>query len=483
MEETQFILADAPPIPNWDYKRCYFDEETFASFVPFPVLLPEGTLTYYFPAKWVNHPNPKKRKKLIQRALDQARRVDEANKPSPYRRKIPIDITMGFVSALANQASDKVYENLFCIMEALFFRALQTNRYLIALQVVHPDEDNIPDFLKDDPEQVRFHYILARKLREKLRPHMDARILNSNIIESSERQYQLFILQAIERDYGPMERMDFFMARRVRNSYSEDTVAKQVPLKLFAEQQHGFRSCLEPVMEGTVATYLALTLSAGELARDYLEELNPASWSFEQVAEFLDLELAYDLVEELQTPKPISVKKDRAGRVMKRLLDVTKLDPNLTWNDEGDSVSFQFTLRVDDLSRVNMADLADYAKGVKELRGGKRNVKVADLSEETRRALGKRYVELLNELKQIKKEAKILATFNTAWQGKIVKKYQVLKNYADLIDGLDLIGEVDTWQVCIEIAARETIPGYQQWEKKPTPNTSRTAAILPGQAA
>ncbi|MEN3333088.1 MAG: hypothetical protein V7641_2453 [Blastocatellia bacterium] len=115
----------------------------------------------------------------------------------------------------------------------------------------------------------------------------------------------------------------------------------------------------------------------------------------------------------------------------------------------------------------------------KVMRGGRRNVKVADLPEEIRRALGKRYEELKDDLTTAKRDVQTLIRLNQDWRSSILKdaKYGVLKNHPDLLEDLHLRGGLDPWQIAIQIAAREIIPGYVN--NNVSANTLKNIAILP----
>ena len=124
---------------------------------------------------------------------------------------------------------------------------------------------------------------------------------------------------------------------------------------------------------------------------------------------------------------------------------------------------------------------------VKGTRGGRRNVKVADLPEEVKSALGKRYLELKDDLTNVKREAKAIASTTSDWRQLILNKYSILATQRDLLDQIDpypVPRDADAsnrirapWEIAIEIAARETIPKYEPCSV--SPDSLKRAAILP----
>jgi hypothetical protein len=123
-------------------------------------------------------------------------------------------------------------------------------------------------------------------------------------------------------------------------------------------------------------------------------------------------------------------------------------------------------------------------------RGGRRNVKVADLSEPVRKALGRRYKELGDTLTNVKKDAK--AAFKvlgeSGWRDHILKGYPILKNHSDLIEKINPYdipsdregsGEKAPWEIAIEIAARDVILDYEK--NSASSDALKKAAILPSE--
>lgn len=117
--------------------------------------------------------------------------------------------------------------------------------------------------------------------------------------------------------------------------------------------------------------------------------------------------------------------------------------------------------------------------------GGARNVKVADLPEKVRVALGARYEVLRDALRNVKQDAKTFASATDDWLRLVLKKYPVLETHPDLLDQInpypvprdaDASDKIlDPWEIAIEIAARETIPNYQHVSA----DSLKKAAILP----
>jgi len=120
-------------------------------------------------------------------------------------------------------------------------------------------------------------------------------------------------------------------------------------------------------------------------------------------------------------------------------------------------------------------------------RGGRHNVKVADLSEGVKRALGKRYEELRDGLTTVKRDAKAIASTIPDWKPSILSKYPVLNAHPDLLNRTapyDVPSDADAsdgviapWEIAIEIAARETIPDYENYGV--SSDALKSAAILP----
>ncbi len=126
---------------------------------------------------------------------------------------------------------------------------------------------------------------------------------------------------------------------------------------------------------------------------------------------------------------------------------------------------------------------------VKSARGGRHNVKVADLTEEVKKALGKRYLGLKEGLTNVKREAKAIASTTSNWQQLILSKYSILTTNPDLLDQINphpVPRDADAsdrirapWEIAIEIAARETIPGYEK--NSVSPDSLRKTAIFPSE--
>ena len=104
--------------------------------------------------------------------------------------------------------------------------------------------------------------------------------------------------------------------------------------------------------------------------------------------------------------------------------------------------------------------------------GGRHNVKVADLPRPTRKALGRRYVELKDSLTTVKQKAKKAYAISgeRGWRKDVLKIFPVLKKHRDLLEAVNPYsipndskgsGAKAPWEIAIEIAAREVIQGYK----------------------
>lgn len=125
-------------------------------------------------------------------------------------------------------------------------------------------------------------------------------------------------------------------------------------------------------------------------------------------------------------------------------------------------------------------------------RGGRHNVKVADLPETIKKALGKKYVELRDSLTNVKQDAKAAYSMQgeEAWRESILKKYPIFKIYPELLDAIDPYripdnsdgsGGMAPWEIAIQIAAREVIVDYESIpiKKRPKADALRKALIIP----
>jgi hypothetical protein len=120
-------------------------------------------------------------------------------------------------------------------------------------------------------------------------------------------------------------------------------------------------------------------------------------------------------------------------------------------------------------------------------RGGARNVKVSDKPQNIKEALGEEYVKLRDALTNVKQDAKVVSgIMGNEWRTHILKKYPVLKNHPDLLERVDPYGVPSNpdasdgrapWQIAIEIAAREVIPGYKN--NSTSADALKKAAIIP----
>ena len=461
-------LIYIPPTVNYDPHRSQLDT-TLTDFQPVHVLLPEGTVRYYFPSKWVNHRNPKKRDRLIKRGTHLIKGAEIMCMQTRFDAARFMDL----VSLISSAAIGIIYLNVLHIMIDAANRELKSNPALEGISIgVDTEGHEIPD--SEEAAEFMKHNLLIDRLEEKLAPAIMNRVIEADdVYWFIWRHIYFFIELAIERDYGPIEQMEPQRFTSLWTYYCRTKPVQPVPKQL--------RTIVNPrpIREFDVALDQARMLFAGELARDYLEEINPASWPFERLVEFL----GYVMTREGDSYQPISVKKDRVNRIINKLLSMGVYEPELSWDGEDGSLSFQFTFKVGDTSRVDLTEFTKYAKSNKDMRGGAHNVKIGDLPEEIRRALGKRYNELKHSLSSIKREAKTLALYNTDWRSALMQRHDILRSHADLIDRLVLQGDVEPWQIYIEIAARETIPGYFQLKRKPSANTLRAIAIIPKEEA
>lgn len=118
-------------------------------------------------------------------------------------------------------------------------------------------------------------------------------------------------------------------------------------------------------------------------------------------------------------------------------------------------------------------------------RGGPHHVKTANQPKHIKEALGARYVELLDELKTAKQDAKTFYRIEgDCWRSKFLEQYPIFKTLDDLLRDVDPVAYFidgdriyDQWEIAIEIAAREKIPGYGR--KSVSPRTLKNHAILP----
>jgi hypothetical protein len=125
-------------------------------------------------------------------------------------------------------------------------------------------------------------------------------------------------------------------------------------------------------------------------------------------------------------------------------------------------------------------------------RGGRNNVKVADLPEAVKKALGRRYVELRDNLTNVKQDARAAFKFagESGWREHFLKQYPIFNIYPDLLseidpynipDNSDGSGGMAPWEIAIQIAAREVILDFESIpvKKRPKADALRTALILP----
>lgn len=129
-------------------------------------------------------------------------------------------------------------------------------------------------------------------------------------------------------------------------------------------------------------------------------------------------------------------------------------------------------------NRVLLKDSQAVFDAAIKKQGGKRYVKVADLSEGIRRALGSRYAELGESLTSIKQDAKAAcAILGDGWRNHILQKYPILGTHLDLLEEINPYREpndseasekvMDPWHIAMEIAARETVPGHKDKSMSP----------------
>jgi hypothetical protein len=474
MEETQIIMADAPPMASWDPAQLYPDAEILNDFVSIPVLFPRGTHNLYLPVGWVNHSSSRERDRLLFKVTNIVRQTDNLTQASLSQLKKADEEFL--LTCLVTEIIGQINRNLRYILHQLLMRVAKKKPFLLWGKVSFTDEeiDLHREALQDASDDDYAYVIMRYRLANRIRREIIERVFDNEAVDSLIRNYNFHTLIVAGSGHADMGIISLAKCEVLWEKYACNPMPIDSHLQVI--------SPLALFIESNAIAYRVMVLVGTEYAREFLESYDFASWRYEDLARFMDLELTYDHLDYSDPADPINVKKERADKVLKKLLNVGS-EPQLTWFNKGDSVSFQITLKTDDLSRTNLEDIKDYAKGLKEMRGGAHNVKVADLTEEIRKELGRRYVELLDILGSVKRDAQTLSSLSDNWRELILKKYPLLKEHPDLIEGFNLQGEVDTWQVCIEIAARETIPGYRQWEKKPTPNTLRTAAILPDQAA
>jgi hypothetical protein len=132
-------------------------------------------------------------------------------------------------------------------------------------------------------------------------------------------------------------------------------------------------------------------------------------------------------------------------------------------------------------------EMHSFALEMRKQWGGRRNIKVADLPEDVKKALGKRYAELGEGLRPVRQDAKTLASTVRDWKAFILAKHPILNSHPDLLEQIDpqaAPSDEDAserimapWQIAIEIAARETIPDYEHYSV--SSDALKRAAIIP----
>jgi hypothetical protein len=246
-----------------------------------------------------------------------------------------------------------------------------------------------------------------------------------------------------------------------------------VSVLLDVEKEHGDAAALSDVdlirlfneyRRRNVADYYynrAVFFYADAIAGNYLESAAPADWPIERLRNFVGFKLS----DKDGSSFSVTIR----GGNLDELSKIFKERPPEVILSLGDSQSvMQGTVRFNagehDIKRLTV-------KSPLTTWGGARNVKVANLPESVRQALGGRYVELRNTLTKLKGDAKTAYEFHgNDWQQYILKKYPILERHLDLLNKInpysalsDSEGSLkDPWQIAIEIAARETIPNYKK---------------------
>lgn len=212
--------------------------------------------------------------------------------------------------------------------------------------------------------------------------------------------------------------------------------------------------------------------AAENVAFKYLQQLNPAEIPFQELQRIVRGGL--DLLINISTTELRGI----IGAIEKEITS----EKNIVLRISGDGR--RISIELPDMPKVSQETFIEMYSSLG--RGGRRNVKVASLSRETKKALGKRYEELRDGIRHIKHNAKVMASVNNDWSLQIFEYYPVLSEHQDLLKHVDpyLVPEdanasekiLDPWEIAIEIAARETIPNYKK--NSVSADILRQAAIL-----
>jgi hypothetical protein len=426
------------------------------------------------PKKWWSEPQPE-RERLIKRGISLHgaawRMIDPVKIENPETRRAA-------AKALANEVAMLVCINL----EYLLYGKLlaENNGQPVAITPVDGIEDNIIASSEEEADDLIWNATLRHGVK-KIEPGLTEAFATDTVgIKILWRHVIFRTLVAVEENHGAVEK------------FQKGEITKAEFDLLFDQYLGSHQALLE-----------ASVFYAGSAARSFLEEMDPLSWPAEVLMEFLNLKYASGF-----GLGSISLSQSQVERLIKEVLKAIPLSLDVKYDvRDGKNVvkietsGFKLELEVEAeaIGLKQMFEPALLAGPAKPSQGGARNIKVAKLPEETRKALGKRYEELRDSLTKVRKDAKAAIEFSgDNWRNKLLDKYPIFKVYPELLDEVDPYRApsdseasdktMDPWQIAMEIAAREIVPGHKDKstspdakgkDKRASADALRRIAILP----
>lgn len=439
--------------PTKQYNRplLKLGDSNYDDFLPVKIFGLRGRILAYLPTSWVAAPDTQERDQLIARGLKLYNQVEGYIDPAKLINPEGVE---GIASLVALTASSIIVINLMDITGDKWQENPEYSSFRVKFE-----EDLIPANV-EEATSITSAALTDRAL-EKLKPELLAKALSNDNAASWFVWRHIFfcIFLAIECDHGPIESV-----RRKESGKQFDLLFEEYKEKEFEQ------------------AFLRATYFYGEiLARNYLEAENPTLWSFERFADLF----GFEPIKDTDFYASVSIKKERAAKIVNKILSASDSDPELSWADEDGKRIFQFTIEVTDQSQINLVDLVDHANKGRELRGGPFNTKIK-ADEDELKTYPVVYREAQKTLRTLGYVFERCIKKNKNWREVLLAEFPILKDHSHLLEIVPVIRagqleSVDEQTIAIavdkgfsspsdiaaEIAARCVFSNYKPFDVTP----------------
>lgn len=435
---------DNSPLLNYDPARY----SEYQDYIPVLLFVKGQARTLFIPAEMVNNRTLFERSKAISRACNLYNRAYRMI--DPVKLEVPQAVeTISELVWLA--AAGVIIVNLWTISGLKLAASNYSGVILKGDSDICPESHEEADSIFADTTTDRLMANIKPDLFNEIKSNLDAIWFVWGHIFFS-------LLYAMQRDHGPIDAIDPDRREDLFEHYKKSE-------------------------EFGAALGRGAHLYGREIAQRWLMGKKPAELSIESLMDFMDIELSNNE----SGDSYIATFQLTVGQI-ERFINSVKKENHvapvaLSYSEDG-KIKLELEMTASDLTPL-------IAKAAKSTHGGWRYARVPAMSDDTKKALGKRYVELKNSLKNVKLDVKAAYEIKgKGWRKHILNKYPVLKNHRDLLEAVNVYAALDdeqgsdekaAWEIAMQIAAREVIPNYESIsiEKRPGADALRKAAIIP----